>query len=252
MSEINCSIDIKDIQAQLPGLSCVYTPSIASTQEAVEPNSLLIADHQSAGVGRRGNQWLTPKGRSICLSHRFNMPLPLQQLSGYQMLVAVAITNSIKCFEPCADVQLKWPNDLYHQGRKFAGILINLKQKKQVTEVVVGVGINWQLTKEQLQKVNQPVCNVPLNHLPTRTAFISQFMVQLAAQNDDFINHGLSNCLSQWHEHDYLNGQTIQISRSKATESGQYAGISKQGELMVQTNQGIKHFSSGEVSVKAV
>ncbi len=252
MSVVDCSIEIDVIQAEQPDLHCVYTPSIASTQEAVAANSVLIADHQSAGVGRRGNRWLTPKGRSICLSCRFGLPMTIEQMAGYQMMVALAITDSIKHFESAAAVQLKWPNDLYHQGQKFAGILINLKPQKYSTEVVVGIGINWQLTEKQLHQVDQPVCNVPLVHRPTRTAFICQLLDQLATHNQDFIKHGLCNGLVQWIPHDYLADQTIVISGAKTTQTGLYAGISERGELMIQTNQGIKHFSSGEVSVKAL
>ncbi len=246
------NIDINAIQAAWPDINCTYVESTPSTQDAVKPNSLLVADHQTAGVGRRGNQWLTPKGKSICLSHRFILPMALEHMAGYQMMVAMAITNSIKHFDAAASVQLKWPNDVYHQGKKFAGILINLMPQQQTTEVIVGIGINWQLTQKHLHQVDQPVCNVPLDPLPGRTEYICILMTHLYALNQDFIANGLVNCLQQWQQHDYLKGQNIHLTGVNLNQTGQYLGISNRGELMMQTDLGIKHFSSGEVSVKAL
>ncbi|VAW44743.1 hypothetical protein MNBD_GAMMA02-1779, partial [hydrothermal vent metagenome] len=160
-------------------------------------------------------------------------------------------------FEPKAIVQLKWPNDLYHGGEKFAGILINLIPKQQHTEVIVGIGINWQLTAEQLESIDQPVCNLPLpqlalNQKPSRSLFIAQLVAHIESHNQQFIQQGLSGFLGQWQKHDYLLNQRIAVSGEHQLETGEYQGINQQGELLLQTSQGIKTFCSGEVSVKAV
>lgn len=252
------SIDIDLIQNQLPNNSgCHWVETTNSTQTEVKPNSLLIAEHQSAGVGRRGNQWLAAKGRSICMSYRFTLPLPAAQMAGYQITTALAIVNTIDAYEPEATVQLKWPNDLYHGGEKFAGILINLIPKQKLTEVIVGIGLNWQLTAAQLESIDQAVCNVPLpqialNQTPSRSQFIAQLARHIESHNQQFVQQGLAGFLSQWHKHDYLLNQMIEVSGMQQLETGIYQGINQQGELLLLTPQGIKTFCSGEVSVKAV
>ncbi len=208
-------------------------------------------------MGRRGKQWLTPKGRAICLSYRFELPLPAAQMAGYQITTALAIVDTIHAYEPKAHMQLKWPNDLYHEGKKFAGIIINLSPKRQHTEVIVGIGINWQLTAGQLESIDQPVCNLPLpqlalNQKPTRSLFIAQLVAHIESHNQQFIQQGLSGFLGQWQKHDYLLNQRITVSGEHQLETGEYQGINQQGELLLQTTQGIKTFCSGEVSVKAV
>lgn len=245
-------IDLAAIQAALPEVDCHFVESIDSTQSAVAPNGLLIADHQSAGQGRRGNHWLTPQGRSICLSHRCTLPLPPAQLAGFQMVAALAISEAIWSFEPTAGVQLKWPNDLYQGDAKFAGVLIHLRPHKSHTEVTLGIGINWSLTSAQLQQVSRPVANVPLQNKPPRSAFIVCLMQHIKRRNQAFTNQGLAPLLPLWQRHDWLIGQAIQLQGDGTTHSGLYAGIDLQGQLRLDTSDGIKHFSSGEVSVKAL
>ncbi len=241
------------LQAGLPEIHCEYLTATASTQTLVKANSLLVADHQTAGVGRRGNQWLTPPGQSVCLSYRFSLPIGTEQLSGYQITSALAILTALQQFDPTIQVQLKWPNDLYHQGAKFAGILINLiPGSAQLTEVVVGIGINWTLSDTQLASVDRPVCNAPLNPKPDRTTFIIALIKQIQSHNQQFIQLGLANFLTQWQSHDYLQGKTVQLQHGQETLRGHYHGISETGELMLETESGIKHLSSGEVSLRAL
>ena len=252
------AIEIEFITQHLPkDHSCYWVDSVTSTQTEVKPNSLLIAEQQTAGTGRRGKQWLSAKGRSICLSYRFELPLPAAQMAGYQITTALAIVDAIYAFDPAVSLQLKWPNDLYHGGKKFAGILINLIPKQQHTEVIVGIGINWQLTAEQIDSVNQPICNLPwsqetLSESPHRHHFVAQLVEKIDHHNQQFIHQGLSSFLLAWQKHDYLLNRSIQVSSEQQSETGQYQGINQQGELMLQTCLGIKTFCSGEVSVKAV
>nr|WP_255589946.1 biotin--[acetyl-CoA-carboxylase] ligase [Marinicella sp. NBU2979] len=236
----------------MPAINCQYVDSIDSTQGAVVADGLLIADHQSAGQGRRGHAWLTPQGRSVCLSHRFTLPLPPAQMAGYQMVAAVAIAESIWSFEATADVALKWPNDLLHNGAKFAGVLITLRPQKNQTEVTLGIGLNWSLTPAQRQQVARPVTNVPLTQHPTRSAFIIRLLQHIQRHNQAFVAHGLSPSLPVWQAHDALRGQTLALVGEGPNHSGRYAGVDPQGQLCLETAEGIKHFSSGEVSVKAL
>ncbi len=247
------AFDIGLVQAAFPQLNCEWVESIGSTQNAVQTNSLLIADEQTAGVGRRGRHWLTPKGRSISLSYRFELPLPTAKTSGYQLTTALAVLDTIKHFDHQAKVQLKWPNDLYHQQKKFAGILINLIPKQQnLTEVILGVGINWQLTTQQLGTIERPITNIPITTKPDRATFVITLLQNIQRLNQQFIQTGLKPALDRWQQNDFLLDKKIAIINDQDMEAGQYAGISPSGELLLQTRTGIKHLSSGEVSVKPV
>lgn len=243
------------LQAGLPGLNIRCVDSLPSTQSAVGSNSLLVTEHQSAGVGRRGNQWLTPAGRSICLSYRYPTPLPMAQMAGYSVAMAVATLQALQHHQADIEVALKWPNDLLHQGQKFAGILINLQpgqNQQDPLEVIVGIGINWCLTTAQLASVQQPVCNVPLEQPPARDAFIVTLIQHINQCHEQFVQQGLAPLLRTWDQHDAFRDQAVKLTTPQGEVHGSCQGLSPRGELLLQTNQGIKHFSSGEVSLRAL
>lgn len=245
------AIDIDVIGRHFKHLKCEYVDSITSTQSSVELGGLLIAEEQTSGQGRRGNQWLTPHGQSICLSYKFLCGMQASQLAGFQMAVALATLAAIEQFEPSADVQLKWPNDLYTGDKKFAGILIHLTPRQAGgTEINIGIGINWTLSESELAAVNRPVSNIPLQWKPTRTDFIIALVQQVDIHFKLFEYQGLFGLYPKWQQHDLLSGQDIELLGNDQTFHGHYAGISKHGELLLDTADGIKRFSSGEVSLR--
>ncbi len=244
------------IQQRHPKLDVEWLESIASTQQSVRANSLLVAEHQNAGVGRRGNHWLTPKGKAICFSYRFNLTATTQQMSGYALMVAVSITQVIEQFDESAGIsQIKWPNDLYANDKKFAGILINLKPIKATPnqlDVIIGIGINWNLSADQLHSVNQAVCNIPLQNKPSRALFISRLIEQLNHNNQIYLQQGFTAFLSQWTKYDYLYDKVVRVIQEQGTVEGICAGIDEMGLLKVLVDGVMKHFSGGEVSVRAI
>ncbi|MCX7554370.1 biotin--[acetyl-CoA-carboxylase] ligase [Marinicella sp. S1101] len=245
------AIDIDAIRRHFKHLKCDYVDTIASTQNSVKLGGLLIAEEQTSGQGRRGNQWLTPHGQSICLSYKILCGMPASQLAGFQMAVAMATLVTIEQFEPAADVQLKWPNDLYTNGQKFAGILIHLTPKQAAnTEINIGIGINWTLSESELAAVDRPISNIPLQQKPTRTEFIIALIKHLNDHIQQFEQQGLDALLPKWQKHDLLTGQSIELLGHQQAIHGQYVGISPQGELLLDTSEGVKPFNSGQVTLR--
>ncbi|GAA4825347.1 bifunctional ligase/repressor BirA [Marinicella pacifica] len=225
-----------------------------STQRQVKPNSVFIADSQQAGVGRRGNQWFSPAGRSISLSYRFCLPLTATELSGFQLTTALAVTAVMKHFGSPPQRLLKWPNDLCFEQRKFGGILINLSpnQDRQSTDVTVGIGLNWSLSEKTLTQIDQPVCNIPIANKPHRGLFIDQLLSRLKQVNQQFCDDGLKPFLKRWSHQDSLQNSRIELKQDRQIMQGDYAGLSPRGELQIRVNGQIRCFGSGEVRVRAL
>lgn len=245
------AIDPQRIQSAIDFSEIDVVFSTHSTQQQVKPNSTLIAEHQSAGVGQRGKSWLTPLGSSICLSHRFKLALPLSQLAGYTLTVALACLQSIKHFDPQAAVSIKWPNDLYCHGIKFAGILTQAQALATGhTEITLGIGINWQLGPQHFAQIDQPVCNIPLNtQNVNRTDFIIALLHQIHEHKQKFCQHGCAGFLELWQQHDQLNQQEVTVNTAQGSYTGNYAGISPLGELQINCNGELKRFASGEAQL---
>jgi BirA family biotin operon repressor/biotin-[acetyl-CoA-carboxylase] ligase len=243
---------IGQLQENHPDLNIQMVAATDSTQKQVEPNSVLIADSQEAGVGRRGNQWLSPPGQAISLSFRFQLPLKVAEFSGFQLTVALAATACLRYFGCQHQRLVKWPNDLYFEGRKFGGILINLSPGKnnQTTDVIIGIGLNWRLNDETEKQVDQAICNIPLKNKPDRGLFIDCLLDQIKHNNQRFCDQGLSPFLLEWSEQDSLHSCRIELQQDQQCIRGDYTGLSSQGELQISIKGQIRRFGSGEVRVR--
>ncbi len=219
-----------------------------STQKQVKPNSTLIAEHQSAGVGQNNRSWLTPLARSVCLSHRFILPLSMTSMSGFTLAIALAVIKTIKHFAHTS-VTIKWPNDLYNHNNKFAGILTEAKTlNKHQVEVTLGIGINWQLSAKQLNIISQPATNIPLDTQSiSRTTFIIQLLKDIKNSCETFCQFGFTSFIDDWSQHDHLVNQIITLQDRTHSHTGQYIGIDEQGKLLLQTGSGIHSFTSGTI-----
>lgn len=104
--------------------------------------SVVVADYQTAGRGQVGNTWVSEAGKNLLFSMivRPNK-LDVHKQFYLSMAVAVAIADAISLY--CDDITIKWPNDIYHNDNKIAGILIeNILRGSAITDSVIGAGIN--------------------------------------------------------------------------------------------------------------
>jgi BirA family biotin operon repressor/biotin-[acetyl-CoA-carboxylase] ligase len=104
--------------------------------------TVVLADRQTAGRGRRGHSWHSVSGLGLYLSVLFKVPVGTQPVTCWTLGAAVAACEA--CRELCGQpVEIKWPNDLMHEGRKLGGILAELRTPGgREAELVIGTGIN--------------------------------------------------------------------------------------------------------------
>ena len=103
---------------------------------------VLIAMHQHSGVGRRGAPWVSPDGGNLYLSAGWHFGVSLQRVAMLPLIVAARIADEIESLLPSA-IELKWPNDLFCNGKKFGGILVESQTLSDgVIAAVIGIGIN--------------------------------------------------------------------------------------------------------------
>jgi BirA family biotin operon repressor/biotin-[acetyl-CoA-carboxylase] ligase len=108
----------------------------------LKQGQVCIAEYQNAGRGRRGRQWVSPFGSHLYLSMYWHLDQGISAAMGLSLVSALAVSDTIKIMFGI-DVQLKWPNDVYLDGVKLAGILIDLEgQVSEPSHSVIGIGIN--------------------------------------------------------------------------------------------------------------
>ena len=211
----------------------------------------LIARQQTAGVGRRGGTWQSPPSGNLYLSYCFHTSQPLSVVSLLPLTFGVEIARELESTLGIC-IQLKWPNDLYLDGKKCGGMLLETKTMQDgVTAVVVGVGVNV------ASHPNEELLGRPVTALQsTRQETVVLEDVALAVMRaiiavSDLSTADITNCLRrQWPERDFLLNKEVCVSQSVGVDvRGVAKGIAEDGGLQVDCGGRMEVFYAGEVSL---
>jgi BirA family transcriptional regulator, biotin operon repressor / biotin---[acetyl-CoA-carboxylase] ligase len=218
--------------------------------------ALFVADQQTAGRGRGGNQWWSPSG---CLM--LTLAIPWDELPGdpglYPQLalvtgVALAATADtlLKPTQPYC-TKLKWPNDAYLDGRKLAGILIEaLQTRSQTTGFAIGIGINthidWRDAPVQLQE--RAVC---LSSFAGCAIECETVLLELVMQIRDHLatwRERPDEWLGMWRSRCLLTGCVVKVRIGENGEVvGRCEGVDEAGRLLLHTESQLHVVTAGEI-----
>ena len=247
----------QQVAPSLPNFTVEILPEIDSTNTELVRRAragqtdpiLLVAERQTAGRGRLGRQWQSDlSGGQTTLCFSVGMPLAPPDWSGLSLAVGVAVAQSLH-----ADIRLKWPNDLWYQNRKLAGILIETAAMPGVAGgsassryAVVGVGINIQ--PPAAPGLNTPpagLCELLAGiHPPAALQLVAAPLVAAILQ---FEREGFAAFQTHFSALDALRGHAIAASDGS---QGTAKGVDNSGALLVHTPQGVQRIISSEVSVR--
>ena len=210
-----------------------------------------LAEKQSHGRGRRGRQWVSPFGKNLYLSLLVPFSGGMASLEGLSLVTAIAVEKALTSLGIDA-VGLKWPNDIYADGRKLAGILLEVTgEYNSHCQVVIGIGLNLSLSEDDAAAIDQPW--VDLSSLKpglSRNRVASAVLNELLLAVADFRQHGFAPYQQYWTERDVFQNKEVQISSASWQVAGKVKGVNRKGELMLQTERGTEVISAGEISVR--
>jgi BirA family transcriptional regulator, biotin operon repressor / biotin---[acetyl-CoA-carboxylase] ligase len=215
-----------------------------------------FAEHQTAGKGRRGRQWVSPYGSNIHVSilWRFQQG-GIAGTAGLSLAIGVAAIRALKQLG-INDVGLKWPNDIYSQGKKLGGILIEVSGEADgPCAAVVGLGLNLFLPDSQAQTITQAWTDLAKitggNPLP-RNKLAGTLLNHVLAIINEFETSGIKAYLDEWRSYDCLKGLAATLFIGQQQVEGIVEGIDENGLLLIKKSGGsIQAFASGEVSFNA-
>ncbi len=214
----------------------------------------ILAEHQSAGRGRRGRSWSSPYAGNIYLSLGWRFPVGAPRLEGLSLAVGVVVAEALSANGLAGRVALKWPNDIWVHGRKIGGILIELSgDLEEACSAVVGVGINGRLGSTAAQGIDQPWTDIytELGYVPDRSALAIDLLNRLNDMMSGFSVAGFGGWVSRWAALDGLAGQSVQVVTASGVVSGTAAGVDSSGALRLRTDSGAEMlFHGGEVSLR--
>jgi len=231
---------------------------VEKSQQAENNGSIVcFAEYQTAGKGRRGRDWVSPFGSNIYLSILWSFQNGPASISGLSLAVGVAV---IRALNECGveDVGLKWPNDIYWQGKKLAGILIEVSgEAGGPCNAVIGLGLNFYLSDKAASPITQDWVDLTQilaeKSLNLRNELAAVLLNHLMPTIANFEQDTFQSYLKEWREYDCMKGKQVDIHMGQQIFSGIVQGINNDGLLLLaDKDNDIKTFASGEVSFRPV
>lgn len=221
---------------------------------------VLTAEVQTAGRGRRGRNWLSPFGRNLAVSLGVAIARPVAEIGALSLVVGVAVRRAL-VEHGLTGVALKWPNDILLDGRKLAGILIELVRAVAPVEVVIGIGVNVGCAARVAERIDQSIADVAEQiDGPTRNALLARIIDHVVAACEGFDSAGFEDFRDEWNDaHFYRNAQVVVTPADVARETGRkpaasFVGkvldVGADGALRIETADGVRSFTGGEVTMR--
>ncbi|RZI43397.1 biotin--[acetyl-CoA-carboxylase] ligase [Herbaspirillum sp. HC18] len=215
--------------------------------------ALLVAKSQTAGRGRAGRNWLSAPGKSLTFSLAWKFSLPVHALVGLPLAVGVAIAESLAMFNVSA--KLKWPNDVLHEGRKLAGILIESASAGHVPHdaswAVIGIGINMAVSDSMAAEIGRPVAAIPWLAELDQDMLMATLASGLAEALVQFEHEGLGAFVPRWNALHAYAGQAVMIlDNGKVQQEGLALGVDDIGRFLLETSAGRVAVMAGDVSLR--
>lgn len=233
---------------------------VSSTNDVVAENLaqqnqsgiVCITEMQGAGRGRRGREWLSPPAGNFYGSIGWVFNDGFGVIEGLSLAVGVAIIKAMESVG-AGDLQLKWPNDVLHQGRKLAGILIEMTGEiGGACQVVVGVGVNLQLPETIKQQITQPVTDLYsiCGHTVDRQKITAAIISELISLLSDYDKTGFSKWQNDWLSYDAFKNQPVSIVGMQEPVHGIAKGVDEHGNLLLEVEGEMMKIYGGEVSLR--
>lgn len=251
--------DQAQLQALAPMAPVHCFPVIDSTNQyllervnQLQSGESCLAECQTAGRGRRGKPWVSPFGCQLILSMYWRLEQGMAAAMGLSLAVGVAVVQALESLG-YPGVELKWPNDLYYQGRKLAGILVEMSGSAGAScNLVIGVGLNLAMPAREGERIDQAWSE--LRHiqpeLVDRNLLAARMLGHLQQAMLTFEQQGLSHFVDDWNRLDHFAGRPVRLLMGKQEIRGIARGIDDRGALRLETSEGIKFYLGGEISLR--
>lgn len=234
-----------EVHAELPSTNDRALKLAASTARTPR---LIAALRQTAGRGRGANRWWGGEGALLFSLILEVPPVSPEQLPQVSLCVGTAVCEAAARFVPGGDVRLKWPNDVYLNGRKLCGILIETPPAVPQRLVVgIGMNVNNSTSAAPPEVSGRAVALCDCRSEPTDlTEVLCAVLGEIEDQLADFLRDR-SLLAARWRQRCLLTGRSVMINNGQRSVTGTCLGIEDDGALLVETIAGPQRFFGGTI-----
>jgi len=247
------------ISSQINKGQVAVLPVIDSTNQylldrigTLQSGDACVAEYQQAGRGRRGRKWFSPFGANLYLSMYWRLEQGPAAAIGLSLVIGIVMAEVLRDLG-ASQVRVKWPNDLYLQDRKLAGILVELTGKTgDAAQIVIGAGINLAMRQVESDVINQGWINLQEAGIAIdRNTLAARLINELRAALELFEQEGLTPYLSRWEKLDNFINRPVKLIIGDKEIVGISRGIDAQGALLLEQDGAIKAWMGGEISLRS-
>jgi BirA family biotin operon repressor/biotin-[acetyl-CoA-carboxylase] ligase len=201
--------------------------------------TVVIAEIQTAGKGRLGRTWISPKG-NLYASVIFRPALPVNKAALITLMGAVAAASAIRSF--CGlPATIKWPNDILLSGRKAGGLLTEMSaEPDRIRHIVLGIGLDVNMDAAELPADVRGICTTLAAEAGAsidRTGLLRQLLRELERWYAVFLSNS-ANVLEEWQALNSTVGSRVSISGTGQVIVGVARAIDSEGRLVVRLDDG--------------
>lgn len=253
LGDASARLDVIEVFSEIESTNSYLMKQPAPTKGCVH---VVATDNQTAGRGRHGRSWKSPRGSGLCLSLAYSFASKPGNLPALTLAVGLGVVNALK--EQGVDgVQLKWPNDLIAMDGKLGGILTEAQsQSREAVTVVTGIGLNVDLSGHPDLVVDADWARRIIDlkshagRVPDRNALAAGLIRGVSRLLVDYETIGFDQFKDQWQQHDWLKGRTLTIETPQRRITGVGVGIADDGALLIDTRTaGVHRITSGTVTM---
>jgi BirA family biotin operon repressor/biotin-[acetyl-CoA-carboxylase] ligase len=219
---------------------------------------------QTSGKGRLGRSWISHPHQALTFSVAYPFKKKISELSGLSLVCGLAVIKGIsKASEISQEdlkklgLGLKWPNDIFFNNKKLAGVLLEGGQldATQSTWIVIGIGINLTVTSDLENNIQRPIASLDqISQVKAIDADVLWFAIlkELAEIIELFEQHSFAKFQGEWNSWDiYKNKTCTIIHNDEIQHEGFERGVDHQGHLLIQSDNKMQKIIIGDVSLKA-
>lgn len=236
-------------------LPCVDSTNAEALKRVAGASTLpfiVLAERQTSGRGRRGRSWLSPFGENLYYSLVLRVEGGVRQLEGLSLVVGLALLQAIRG-AGISGAGLKWPNDVLVDGRKIAGILLELSgDPADVCHVVIGIGLNVNMLSAERVAIDQPWTSMraELGRVLDRNELVLELNRQLSRYLEIQQRSGFSTLQKEWQDNHLWQGRRVAITAGSEPIEGIVLGVDQSGAIRLSVDGVERSFSGGELSLR--
>lgn len=213
--------------------------------------TIIIAESQTGGKGRLGRKWVSPSGENLYLSIIVRPDIPTLTAPRLTLVAAVALSETLDSIG-ATEHRIKWPNDILFKNKKISGILTEMKGDcDSIDFIIIGLGVNINSSSgDYPEELKESLISLKeiTGHKVDRIEFLTLFLHNFEKSYSDFLKGRFPEILDIWIQKSAIINQKIKVTNHNEVYTGIVSSITPDGNLIVNTDEGIRQVNSGDIN----